>query len=516
MALRKSSDVLAAWGLVLQNVRGDDGRAESLHNLSLMTNPTHLETLQNYTMLQDRRDDLNKAEAERLYASAVEANCAEGPLDDLKAPSVAAFETSRTGVVALVKRVDCGKQGVGRSWVEGEFQKRQGESCEEMVRREMGVVGKGREKGRDTQEEKRLRMEEKSQEKEKRVQTLAENTAGNNKDARHWGVKGGVTLYFGGGAETRRWGVREIKQETAEQTGVQDAYTSACAHHALPHAQEIKQEETAGQKGMHQLQHERESACARERARERESERESDLDRIFQAAEKKMKNWGMSRSGGGGVSGPSTPRSSPPSSLSPKTKKLATPAESTRASPEALQKSAYATASAPPRFSPPSSVSPKTSSFASPAVPHPSAYATASAPPRSSSVSPKTSSFASPAVSLVESPDAPTLLHTPPRMLPHTPPHQLLHTRTSLLSAPAVSVPESLDALQNSAYAAAYAASYAASYASTSASYACASASYASACASGMALLSVESQRDARGKACPADSFSACVAYVLK
>ena len=435
MALRKSSDVLAAWGLFLQNVRGDDGRAESLDNLSLMTNPTHLETLQNYAMLQERRDDLNKAE--RLYAIAVEANCAKGfsaTLDDLKAPRVAAFETSfetsRTGVGALVKRVDCGKQGVGRSVVEGEFQKRQGESCEEVVRREMAVVGKGREKERGTQEDKRLRMEEKSQEKEKRVQTLAENTAGNNKDPSHWGVKeaGGVTLCFGGRGETRRWGASEIKQETAEQTRVQDAYTSACAHHTPPHAQGIKQEETAGQKGMHQLQHElqhqlqheRERACARERARERES----DLDRIFQAAEKKMKNWGVSRSGGGGVSGPSTPRSSPPSSLSPKTKKLATPAESTAASPEALQKSAYATAYAPPRSSPPSSVSP--------------------------------------------------------------------------------------DALQNSAYAAAYAASCAASYAS-------ASASYASACASGMALLSVESaQRDARGKACPTVSFSACSSYVLK
>ena len=90
LALSKSSDVLAAYGLFVQNVRGDDGRAESLYKLSLKNNPAHLETLQNYAIfLEERRGDLNQAES--LYATAVEAT-RNGFFNDLK---TATTESSR-------------------------------------------------------------------------------------------------------------------------------------------------------------------------------------------------------------------------------------------------------------------------------------------------------------------------------------------------------------------------------------------------------------------------------------
>jgi tetratricopeptide (TPR) repeat protein len=90
MGLSKSSDVLAAYGLFVQNVRGDDGRAESLYKLSLKNNPAHLETLQNYAIfLEERRGDLNQAES--LYATAVEAT-RNGFINELK---TATTESSR-------------------------------------------------------------------------------------------------------------------------------------------------------------------------------------------------------------------------------------------------------------------------------------------------------------------------------------------------------------------------------------------------------------------------------------
>jgi tetratricopeptide (TPR) repeat protein len=90
MGLSKSSDVLAAYGLFVQNVRGDDSRAESLYKLSLKSNPAHLETLQNYAIfLEERRGDLNQAES--LYATAVEAT-RNGFINDLK---TATTESSR-------------------------------------------------------------------------------------------------------------------------------------------------------------------------------------------------------------------------------------------------------------------------------------------------------------------------------------------------------------------------------------------------------------------------------------
>jgi tetratricopeptide (TPR) repeat protein len=49
------ADVLAAYGLFLQNIRGDYDRAESLFKLSLKSNPTHLDTLQYYAIFLEER-----------------------------------------------------------------------------------------------------------------------------------------------------------------------------------------------------------------------------------------------------------------------------------------------------------------------------------------------------------------------------------------------------------------------------------------------------------------------------
>ena len=79
------ADVLAAYGLFLQNVQGEYDRAESMFKLSLQSNPTHLDTLQNYAIfLEEVRGDLDKAEG--MYAVAVEST-RNGLLDGVRTPS---------------------------------------------------------------------------------------------------------------------------------------------------------------------------------------------------------------------------------------------------------------------------------------------------------------------------------------------------------------------------------------------------------------------------------------------